>query len=526
MFATGQTPLLFAIAKQRVNVVRLLLHYCANVSMKGKLYAPNPCSDVEDSSNCIVSPLEAACSVKCWEIVELLLCYNISVADELPGSWKTLLKLAIQQDTDQLLDILLKFSPMHFCEKSELTRLLFSSVKKGEIPIVRKLLQLGANPNDIQHSCNLLLLAAKNYNFALYNVLLQGGALLDIEKSNVLHFYAQCGNVDGLRFFIEKCNMSPSFLDAECNTLLHSAVSTRKLEIIEYLLTVCVKRGIDVINLLNVRNKHNATIYDIYFSEFATEWLSELCFVKVRLKDELHLEFVKLVCKWNPSLTEVTMLMKTFLLWVAIKTDCFEIVCFLVKAGIFVNKQYYTHKSLLSESIIGVGSGKCHMDIVKLLIDAGARINMASSDGILPLHLALSYSNIELVCALNNAGANWNLLDRHKQSSLHWAIKSMSPEILCFCLERSIYVNRLNADGLTPLCYLLDIQSNGAGMNLSRKKPATELCELLIKAGSKLNTSRIHKFCLTPYETCDWDSVMLLELLIIHGAIDQHILSV
>jgi hypothetical protein len=72
---TGQTPLIMAIVQHKVDIVKLLLNYCASPRQRSPLYAENPFAKVSPITKFAkpVSPLTAAVNVKCWEAVELLL---------------------------------------------------------------------------------------------------------------------------------------------------------------------------------------------------------------------------------------------------------------------------------------------------------------------------------------------------------------------------------------------------------------------------------------------------------------------
>ena len=68
----------------------------------------------------------------------------------------------------------------------------------------------------------------------------------------------------------------------------------------------------------------------------------------------------------------------------------------------YVNKLGWT--ALLEAVILGDG-GRTHTRIVKLLVDAGANVNIADKDGVTPLAHARSHKYREIVAILEAAGA-------------------------------------------------------------------------------------------------------------------------
>lgn len=60
--------------------------------------------------------------------------------------------------------------------------------------------------------------------------------------------------------------------------------------------------------------------------------------------------------------------------------------------------------ALLEAIMLGDG-GQRHVDIVKLLIDAGADVNLADNDGVTPLQHARSRGFAPMVTMLEKAGA-------------------------------------------------------------------------------------------------------------------------
>jgi ankyrin repeat protein len=59
----------------------------------------------------------------------------------------------------------------------------------------------------------------------------------------------------------------------------------------------------------------------------------------------------------------------------------------------------------LMEAIMFGDGGKRHTEIVRLLIEAGAEVNLPDMDGVTPLALAKSKNYIDIIKVLESSGA-------------------------------------------------------------------------------------------------------------------------
>ncbi len=71
-----------------------------------------------------------------------------------------------------------------------------------------------------------------------------------------------------------------------------------------------------------------------------------------------------------------------------------------------------------------------HIDIVKILVDAGADLNIQDEDGNTPLHIAIKYYYTEIVKILVDAGADINAQNNVKETPLQLAKRSKNKKII------------------------------------------------------------------------------------------------
>lgn len=116
-----------------------------------------------------------------------------------------------------------------------------------------------------------------------------------------------------------------------------------------------------------------------------------------------------------------------------------------------------------------LGDPKIRAQVVKLLIQRGADINVASEEGITPLHCAAEFGNTEAIRLLIKAGANLNALDKDEETPLCKAIRNDHVEAVKLLLDSGADVNAGQAELLT----------------MAADHRNWEIVDLLLEAGAK-----------------------------------------
>lgn len=140
---------------------------------------------------------------------------------------------------------------------------------------------------------------------------------------------------------------------------------------------------------------------------------------------------------------------------------------------------------------LAVNTGDAEM--VKLLLDNGADVNLQNNIGRTPLHLAVEYGDIEIIALLLDKDCETHQ-DIMGRTPLHIAIDLNDPVIVSKLVEHGIGINVANNNGVTPLVNLIIINQG----------EYTDLIKALLEKGADLNRESnilsIYWFDVTNYE--------------------------
>ena len=155
------------------------------------------------------------------------------------------------------------------------------------------------------------------------------------------------------------------------------------------------------------------------------------------------------------------------LLQYAILFDKYDFIPYILKKKININNQDITNGlSALHQIVI-----KNKIDIVKLLINYGANINIQDYYGNTAIHYCISEENIEILQLLLQYDPNLNLIDIDGNTPLHLYLKNsyLEKEILELLITKSD-LNIQNNTGLTCLKNIIDLYIVDNYIDLLRKK--------------------------------------------------------
>mmetsp|Transcript_9268 Transcript_9268/g.18636 ORF Transcript_9268/g.18636 Transcript_9268/m.18636 type:complete len:136 (-) Transcript_9268:428-835(-) len=105
---------------------------------------------------------------------------------------------------------------------------------------------------------------------------------------------------------------------------------------------------------------------------------------------------------------------------------------------------------------------KGRVDVVKLLVDANANLDLVNEDGNSALHFAVLLGSvrhfyIEMVTVLVDAKANLDLVNEVGWSALHYAAAKGSVKMVTILVAAKAnldLVNKVSASGVTAVCLL------------------------------------------------------------------------
>lgn len=253
----------------------------------------------------------------------------------------------------------------------------------------------------------------------------------------------------------------------EGETILMIAIRKSNLPVIKALIEAGADMNIVPENIID--NRGNFALFEAasmgereifeYLAQFvsteevlkeAKECLERGLIMQERFKDELTLRFMDSVLLGNLEMAvnaiksgvdiNAFSTEETTALWLAASIGNVSIVKLLIEVGVNLDlgREYDKQtplmatigNSILSETQDSVRK-KRHLDIIKMLIQAGANVNLKTIEGWSALHLAAS-RNIEVVKVLVSAGANIHAKDKWGNTAVSEAQKAGRFEIVHF----------------------------------------------------------------------------------------------
>ena len=124
------------------------------------------------------------------------------------------------------------------------------------------------------------------------------------------------------------------------------------------------------------------------------------------------------------------------------------VITFLKKGGINVDK-----RDAGGLTPLHYACQKGARDIVKLLIENNADVNMASNTSVTPLHLAARLGNQEIIQSLIDAGADINATDKEGKSVLIYSVLAKKVEAAKYLISNGADASVKDNENRTALDY-------------------------------------------------------------------------
>ncbi len=116
-----------------------------------------------------------------------------------------------------------------------------------------------------------------------------------------------------------------------------------------------------------------------------------------------------------------------------------------------------------------------HLDIVKFLIENGAKINETVNTGSTPLAVALLSGYFDIADYLIKHNADINKTDIMGMSPLMWAVKDGNLKIIQYLIEHGANINAVNSNGRS----VIEIATSQEVINFLKSKGSKTSLELI-----------------------------------------------
>lgn len=123
------------------------------------------------------------------------------------------------------------------------------------------------------------------------------------------------------------------------------------------------------------------------------------------------------------------------------------VVKLLIEAGCKIDAETGDGVTALHVAVI-----KNYIDIVKILINSGSNVNHKTYDSMTPLHFAASRGFLDLVKILVSNGASLEARDSNERTALYIAAGRGHMDVMKYLIDAGANVNSEEIHGYTPLC--------------------------------------------------------------------------
>jgi len=439
------------------------------------------------------TPLHYAATKGSLESVEYLISKGAKV-DAKNKSGKIPFDIAVKELNTGLVEFFLKSGLHNLSYEDQYKELLFESVRKANLFVVKTLVEGGADVNvrdsgsdeGWEYSYPLLYKAADSNNLEIVKYLVEKGANIYSKNhwgDTPIYAAASGGYLDIVKYFAEECCAKIDLRTNYGGTLLGGACHSGHTDVVRYLMAkgasvgpeelnrAVWKNRVDVVKLLvengadyNSKGGSDYTPMEYaarkshleilnYFMENEKNKRSITYYIPKKMKDSAIkissriFSFAKLSFAKQSNMTGF---LHNFLDNMDCKYDL-EIVKYFIQNGADINSKDKDGKTPLYKVALGNYSEDSKLNIVKYLIENGANIKVRTSSGNTLLHGACSRFNLEVARYLIENGEDVNVPNKNLNTPLHKAAKSGNSKLVKCLIENGAKVNAKNKDGRTPM---------------------------------------------------------------------------
>ncbi len=401
-----------------------------------------------------------------YEIVESLLKFGANVNPvDLEGL--TPLILASNSGYADIVKLLLASGANVDAAERQGRTALIQSAQNGELDIVEMLLEYHAGVNKVDKRNITSLTVASEQGFTdVVRLLLRKGAdvavAMDSGKTALMQA-SQCGHSDIVTLLLESgARLNSS--DNDGVTALFIASERGHTETVRLLLAA----GADV-NSQARRHRDDismtATLLEFDNEDLWKAFLETEGVVEMDPEEEAALDIgtedlrnenvgnTKIHICWGDEKYQIPaekMLNRITPLMQAAQNGHSEIVSLLLDAGADINiSECEGQNSLL------IASGQGHEEIVQLLLQKGAKVNIPAHDGRTALMRACYHGYLGIVKMLVESGAEVNITDKENRAALMWACDAGHWDVVDYLLQAGADMLQSDRQGEKPLMYII-----------------------------------------------------------------------
>lgn len=352
---------------------------------------------------------------------------KIFIADE--SIYKPLVKHSLYDILKWLFKYDLKILGLTFYQQ----KIMEKAISNCDLKLIKLLIKEGISPNLKIGVNNLTIIswAMQFKNMSIINLLINCGAIINVVNDNRttplqqavltgdVKFLKEVLKIKGLIISMKDKNNKNDF--SPITIISNFSDSKLKIDIIKAFLTM---KKLDVIN-----EDDEVTEYPI--KEIKDDF-KKLLFLEIKKRNSI--EVISFLLNLKINVTEIYE-DTTFLIH-AIKS-------FNLKVKLIKNK---TSDKTTQKKLIKIEK-EFLLEIIMLLLDAGADINLKNKANNLPILEAIKSNDAEILEMLINKGTNLNYVDENNNNLLHKAIMLNKQKAALFLLKAGVSSKALNQDG-------------------------------------------------------------------------------